>query len=106
MQHQDLEQVVWNKKNNYGGGPVKINPPGTKVFHQLDGNEPPVPEHGNRTLSIQIQQARSLKKWKQVDLAKRLNVLPTFITKIENGSVLPTKKQIRDMESALGVKFM
>ena len=105
MEHQDLEIITWNKKTKTGG-PKIINPPGTKTFRELDGSSPPPPDTVNRSLCIQIQQARVAKNWKQKDLAMRLRVLPVDIAKIENGFLAPTKKQIRDIQTITGVKLL
>ena len=59
----------------------------------------------SRSLSVQIQQARNLKKITQKDLANRLNTQPSVIQSYENGKAVPNGEFLAKMSKILGVKL-
>ena len=59
----------------------------------------------SRSLSVQIQQARNLKKMTQKDLANKLNTQPSVIQSYENGKAVPNGEFLAKMSKILGVKL-
>jgi transcriptional regulator with XRE-family HTH domain len=56
-------------------------------------------------LGIKIQQARTLKKLTQDDLAKLMGCQSSFITNYEKGTAIPTNQFISKLETKLNVKL-
>ena len=99
MEHQDWETVILRKKvvrdqTKKGQKPyVKPEPEdGTEMKQAVA----PV------SLRAAIQEARAAKKWKQKDLATRLQVPVKTIAEYETGKAIPNNAFIRKMELALG----
>ena len=103
MEHQDWKTVVLRKKvvKDTGGKRGEGNKPYVK----------PEPEDGTEmkqavapvSLRTAIMDARAVKKWKQKDLAARLQVPVKTIAEYETGKAKPSNAFIRKMELALGV---
>jgi putative transcription factor len=62
-------------------------------------------EKVNKKISQEIVKARTAKKWKQKDLATKVNVLPTVIQKYENGQAIPDHNIILKLQRVLGIKL-
>ena len=56
-------------------------------------------------LGKQIQQARTIKKLTQDDLAKLMGCQTSFITDYEKGAAIPTNQFIAKLETTLHVKL-
>lgn len=56
-------------------------------------------------LGKQIQQARTIKKLTQDDLAKLMGCQTSFITGYEKGTLIPTNQIIANLETKLNVKL-
>lgn len=83
---------------------------------KVGSNVPPEPvakkKKGPPTLAEQLQafktalmQARVAKKWKQSELAKRLDIRPQEFSKYEQGKEVPSHALINKMTRLLGVKL-
>lgn len=104
MEHQDWNQVVWNKKKNIHGHKNSYSE-GHKNFLLLDSEEPPIPETIPKALSIQIQKARSSSGMTRRQLAMKLNVTQAEITGYETGTAIPNKAMLRKISTTLKVKL-
>lgn len=97
MEHQDWETVILRKKverdqvKKTGKKPDPID--GTEIKQLKAPTE----------LKKAIMDARITKKWKQKDLATKLQVPVKTITDYESGKAIPNNAFIRRMELALGV---
>ena len=105
MEHQDWETVILRKKvsreqTNKGNGSGK---PYVKP-EPVDGTEMKQPK-APVELRKAIMDARVAKKWKQKDLATKLQVPVKTITDYETGKAVPNNAFIRRMELALGTKL-
>ena len=58
-----------------------------------------------RSLSVQIQQARNLRKMSQKELANKLCTQPSVIQSYENGKAIPDGAFLAKMSKVLGVKL-
>jgi ribosome-binding protein aMBF1 (putative translation factor) len=103
MTDQDTKTVTWNKKSTLP--PPKVNPPGTKTFHELDGDCPPPPTKTSFSTCQQVMKARCGKKMTQKELSSKLNVHLSEYAKMEKGDANFTTTQLRQLSQALGVKF-
>ena len=116
FKHQDWEPVVLKKApqqtkdNNKGLANKNYKPnsnsntvvPKKLLDDDLDHFEI---KTVSRSLSVQIQQARNLKKMTQKDLANKLNTQPSVIQSYENGKAVPNGEFLAKMSKILGVKL-
>jgi ribosome-binding protein aMBF1 (putative translation factor) len=106
--HQDWKQVIVKKskatkKMEAKKNPKKQNAPGTKKFQELDGNEIVKPKMIDKNIAKQLQQARSVKKLKQKEVAQRLNVPVSMIQNIENGKAKLNKAFVNKLKKFYGI---
>ena len=108
--HQDWKTVVVKKskaikemENKYK--PKKQNAPGSKKFHELDGNEIVKPKLVDKDIAKKLQQARSAKKLKQKEVAQRLNVPVSMIQNVENGKAKLNKAFVNKLKKFYGITF-
>lgn len=125
MEHQDWNQVTWNKN------PARINiyntvnapdiqkvthkptqlPKGHAKFKQLDSDDPlsankemnPI---ARLKIRQSIQKARLAKSLTQKDLAGKLRVNVKIINEYESGKVVPDKTMISKICRVLGVSTL
>ena len=102
MEHQDWNQVVWNKKKKPS---YNHNPPGTAKFRALDGDEPPAPKKIDHSTRIAIQRARIENKLSQKQLANKLNIQEKIISEYESGKAIPNKQIINKINRLLNSKI-
>jgi ribosome-binding protein aMBF1 (putative translation factor) len=95
---EDAIKIASNKTNNN----VNVSVSGKKIN---DNDElPQVDKVGIETGKI-IMQARLAKNFKQVDLAKQLNVLPDIIRDYENGTAIRNGNLLNKIGKILNVKL-
>jgi len=103
FQHQDWKPVVLEKRTK----PVLSGKSGNKpkaAAEPEDGTEMKIPTV-SKSLKQAIMNARTAKKWKQSDLANKLNVPIKTIAEYENGKIVPNNGFIRRMEVVLGTQL-
>ncbi len=108
--HQDWETVIVKKSNATKKIEAKKNPkkhhaPGTKKFHELDGDEIVLPKLVDKDIAKKLQQARSEKKLKQKEVAQRLNVPVSMIQNVENGKAKLNKAFVNKLKKFYGVSW-
>lgn len=107
MEHQDWNKVVWTKKPT----PTKeekvhsFNPPGTKKFRELVGDEPTAPKTISHDVKMALQKARVQKKWTQKELAAKVCLPASTICDYESGKAVPNKATLSKLGRALGIKL-
>lgn len=84
---------------------TKQNIEGTKVFRQLDSDEPIYIKPINFNIKEKIKNTRLLLGITQKDLAKKINVKYNLINDYENGIIIPDKKILQKISSILNIKL-
>lgn len=90
------------KKFGAGGNKNLSNQNMKKLDEDMDNLKV---ETVNKKISNEIIKARTAKKWKQKDLATKVNVLPSVIQKYENGQAIPDHNIILKLQRVLGIKL-
>ena len=119
--HQDWNPVVLKKNQkqlkemNNGKVPTKIinnknyqaNSSSTQLSKKVldENNDDFKIETVSRSLSVQIQKARTARKISQKDLANQLNTQLSVIQSYENGKATPDGAFLSKMSKILGVKL-
>ena len=109
MQHQDWENIVFNKKSEQLAKEENLrkhNAPGTAKFRELDSEDPPALEKVKNSTSRAIQKARQAKKMTQKDLANLLNIQASVISEYESGNATPNRQLLSKISKVLGVKIV
>lgn len=109
MQHQDWENIVFNKKSEQLAKEENLrkhNAPGTAKFRELDSEDPPALEKVKNSTSMAIQKARQAKKMTQKDLANLLNIQASVISEYESGNATPNRQLLSKISKVLGVKIV
>jgi putative transcription factor len=105
MDHQDWNQVVFNKQANSKSS-FELTNEITKI-QKLD-NETDILNHDRVSLSLgkQIQQARINSGYKtQKDLAFAISEKPDVIISYENGKAIPDNSILQKLRKVLKCKF-
>ena len=110
MDHQDWNTITFkNNKNNNNDNKNKLknqNDPLKKKMQLLDESTDGCKiEKVNSNICKQIQQGRSLKNMKQIDLANKCNTNVKIIQDYESGKSIVDKQLERKIQNALGIKF-
>lgn len=105
MAEQDWTQVVWTKKKIVKPQTHVSNPAGTKKFRALDSDEPPAPTETSFDIKIAVQKARQAAKMTQRDLAIRMNIQANLVNDFESGKVIPTRRQLSQINAIFGTKI-
>ena len=92
-------------KQNLKYPKTKQNIEGTKVFRQLDSDEPIYIKPINFNIKEKIKNTRLLLGITQKDLAKKINVKYNLINDYENGIIIPDKKILQKISSILNIKL-
>lgn len=92
-------------KQNLEYPKTKQNIEGTKVFRQLDSDEPIYIKPINFNIKEKIKNTRLLLGITQKDLAKKINVKYNLINDYENGIIIPDKKILQKISSILNIKL-
>ena len=125
MEHQDWTAVVFKpkfKKVTKSSKAKPVGPVGTvepkynagkniqkpsvtmarKIEEKVEQGDLTLPSV-TRTLQLQIQQARQVKKLTQKQLAQACNLQETVIRGYENGTIVPNVQDLMKMSKILGV---
>ncbi len=113
MDHQDWKPVILRKPKALLPKPkkekvlsnVKPNSNSASVnARKLEEVDIPIQKKTPKEVYKEIQQARTLKKMSQQDLATRLSVKKSIINDLESGKMPYDKKFISKVKNVLGIK--
>ena len=97
MEHQDWNSIVLTNKSTE-----------KKALHSTSiriTNPENVKIEAPKELSKMIIQARTIKKYKQTELANLIKVSSSILSRWESGKEIPTNLQIATLEKHLGIKL-
>ena len=117
MNHQDWKPVILKKtqaqlhemrsKQNKNTKVLNSKKPNSNTANinarKLDEADIPVLKYVPKNIAKEIQQARTLKKMSQQDLATRLSVKKNIINDLETGKILNDKQFISKVKRVLGL---
>jgi len=109
---QNIDISSWATVSSTTATPKKLITTSSWVKVGSNVTPEPVKKKGPPKLTEQLQafktalmQARTAKKWKQSELAKRLDIRPQELSKYEQGKDVPAPALINRMTRVLGVKL-